>query len=68
VPGGWAPEALFGVVETALAEALRLAAEAVRWEVVAQLAEELAARRRARGEDGRDEPIAVILATRGGAR
>ena len=41
-----APEALVGVVETALAEALRLAAEAERWEIVVQLAEELAARRR----------------------
>ena len=37
--------ALVGVVETALAEALRLAAAAGRWEVVAQLAQELAARR-----------------------
>ena len=41
-----APEVLVGVVETALAEALGVAAEAGRWEIVAQLAEELAARRR----------------------
>jgi hypothetical protein len=40
-------QALVGVVETALAEALRLAAEAERWEIVAQLAEEPAARRKA---------------------
>jgi hypothetical protein len=39
---------LVGVVETALARALTLAAEAGRWEVVAQLAEELSARQRAR--------------------
>lgn len=38
------PDALVGVVETALARALALAAEAGRWEIVAQLAEELAAR------------------------
>ena len=42
------PDALVGVVETALARALTLAAEAGRWEIVAQLAEELAARQRAR--------------------
>jgi hypothetical protein len=40
------PDALVGVVETALARALTLAAEAGRWEIVAQLAEELAARQR----------------------
>jgi hypothetical protein len=46
---------LRGVVETALASALKLAAEAQRWELVAQLAEELAARRcsRASGPLGR---------------
>ena len=38
--GRLAPEALVGVVATALAEALRLAAEAERWEIVAQLAED----------------------------
>jgi hypothetical protein len=42
------PEALVGVVETALARALILAAEAGRWEIVVQLAEELAARQRSR--------------------
>jgi hypothetical protein len=42
------PDALVGVVETALAQALMLAAEAGRWELVAQLAEELSARHRAR--------------------
>ena len=46
-------EALVGVVETALARALTLAAEAGRWEIAAQLADELAARQRAR--EGRSE-------------
>jgi hypothetical protein len=36
---------LGGVVETALAEALTLAAQAGRWEVVEQIAAELRARR-----------------------
>jgi len=54
--GRLAPEALVGVVATALAEALRLAAEAERWEIVAQLAEELAARRQTR-RDGRQKRI-----------
>jgi hypothetical protein len=58
--GRLAPEALVGVVETALAEALRLAAEAKRWEIVAQLADELAARRRAR--DGAPDASAVGVA------
>jgi plasmid maintenance system antidote protein VapI len=44
-----------------------LAAEPERWEIVAQLAEDLAARR-ARGVDRRDEPGARTLATRRGAR
>jgi hypothetical protein len=44
------PDALVGVVETALARALTLAAEAGRREIVAQLAEELSARQRAREE------------------
>jgi hypothetical protein len=48
--GRLAPEALLGVVETALAEALRVAAEAQHWEIVLQLAEELGARLRARRE------------------
>jgi hypothetical protein len=43
-------DALVGVVETALARALTLAAEAGRWEIVTQLAEELAARQRTRDE------------------
>jgi hypothetical protein len=63
-----APEALVGVVETALAEALRLAAEAERWEIVVQLAEELAARPLARREPERAEPSTGHLATRRGAR
>ena len=42
------PVTLVGVVETALARALTLAADAGRWGIVAQLAEELAARQRAR--------------------
>jgi hypothetical protein len=60
------PEALVGVVETSLAEALRLAAEAKHWEIVAQLAEELATRRRAR--DGGREVLAATLAGRSRAR
>ena len=40
--------ALGGVVETALARALVLAAEAKRWDVVQQIAGELEARRLAR--------------------
>ena len=63
-----APEALVGVVETALAEALRLAAEAERWQIVAQLAAELAARRRARSERHADDLSPVRLAKRGGTR
>ena len=62
------PEALVGVVETALAEALRLAAEADLWEIVAQLAEELAARRGSRENARRDERGTGSLATRGRAR
>jgi hypothetical protein len=38
-------------VETALAEALQLAARAQRWELVERIAAELAARRTAREED-----------------
>ena len=45
---------LRGVVEPALARVLMLAAEAERWEVVAQIAAELAARRRTR--EGRRRP------------
>jgi hypothetical protein len=44
--------ALSGVVETALARALVLAAEAQRWEVVQQIAGELEARRLARAGAG----------------
>jgi hypothetical protein len=46
-------EALVGVVETALANALLVSAEAERWEIVARLAAELAARRRARRSERR---------------
>jgi hypothetical protein len=53
------PDALVGVVETALARALTLAAEAGRWEIVAQLAEELAARGRGRRNSAPSEPSNV---------
>ena len=43
---------LTGVVETALAEALVLAAQAQQWDMVADLALELAARRRERAASG----------------
>ncbi len=39
---------LAGVVEPALAEALKLAARAGRWDIVEQLAQELEARRKGR--------------------
>jgi hypothetical protein len=58
------PEGLVGVVETALARALMLAAEAGRWEIVAQLAEELAARGRGRRNSAPVEPNDGSLATR----
>jgi hypothetical protein len=45
---------LRGVVEPALARVLMLAADAERWELVAQIAAELAARRRTR--EGRRRP------------
>jgi hypothetical protein len=48
--GGVPASEFAGVVETALARALTLAAEAQRWEVVAQLATELRARRESRVE------------------
>jgi hypothetical protein len=57
------PDALVGVVETALARALALAAEAGRWEIVAQLAEELAARGRRRGNSAPGARSAGSLAT-----
>ena len=57
------PDALVGVVETALARALELAAEAGRWEIVAQLAEELAARGRGRGNSAPGARSAGSLAT-----
>jgi len=66
--GRLAPGALVGVVATALAEALRLAAEAERWEIVAQLAEELAARRQARSEQQADELGPERLAKKGSTR
>jgi hypothetical protein len=58
------PEVLVGVVETALARALMLAAEAGRWEIVAQLAEELTARGRGRRNSAPGEPNDGSLATR----
>jgi hypothetical protein len=63
-----APEALVGVVDTAFAGALRFAAEAERWEIVAQLAAELAARRLARSEQRADDLSPEHLAKRGSAR
>jgi hypothetical protein len=68
--GSWwlRPEALVGVVETALAAALRLAAQAQRWELVARLAEELAARRRARTEPGTGGLGSERLVNRGRSR
>jgi len=62
------PKAFAGVVETALAKGLQLAADAQRWEIVAQLAEELATLRSARGERRRSEPRTGHLVTRRGAR
>jgi hypothetical protein len=62
------PDALVGVVETALARALMLAAEAGRWEIVAQLAEELAARGRGRENSAPGDPNSGSLATRRRAR
>jgi hypothetical protein len=56
------PEALVGVVDTALARAMALAAEAGRWEIVAQLAEELAARQRAR------DALGKVVEREGGGR
>ena len=55
--GRLAPQELAGVVETALAAALRLAAESKRWEIVVQLAEELAARRSTRGQPSAAEVV-----------
>lgn len=54
---------LIGVVEPALARALVLAAKAQRWEIVAQIATELAARRRAR--KGRRRPRRPDIETLG---
>jgi len=62
------PDARVGVVETALARALMLAAEAGRWEIVAELAEELAARGRGRGNSAPGDPNSGSLATRRRAR
>jgi hypothetical protein len=57
------PDVLVGVVETSLARALMLAAEAGRWGIVAQLAEELAARGKRRGNSAPGEPSCGDLAT-----
>lgn len=66
--GRWAPNAFAEVVETALAEALRLAATAHQWALVASLAEELAARHRDRGARQRQPPNPARLAIRARAR
>jgi hypothetical protein len=50
-----APPDLHGVIETALARALVLAAEGQRWELVAQIANVLAARR-----DGRTDRVPMV--------
>lgn len=63
-----APGALVGVVETALGEALRLAAEAQRWELVAQLADELLVRRNRRAGSKARRRKTGRLATGGRAR
>ena len=63
IDGRLPPDALVGVVETVLARALALAAEAGRWEIVAQLAEELAARGRGRGNSAPGARSAGSLAT-----
>jgi hypothetical protein len=60
------PDVLVGVVETTLARALTFAAEARRWEIVAQLAEALAARQRAR--DGLSGVVRPETASRGDLR
>jgi hypothetical protein len=62
------PDVLARVVETALGDALRLAAEAGRREIVVQLAEELVARRRGRGSAEGADPKVPRLATRSRAR
>ena len=48
-----------GVVETAIAAALKLAAEAQQWDVVFVLAQELVARRVSRRRDGVPQPAAA---------
>jgi hypothetical protein len=62
---------LSNVVETALARALVLAAEAKQWEMVTQIADELLARRHARGMLNRlassqdDEKVGIDLVGKG---
>jgi hypothetical protein len=56
-------DALVGVVETALARALELAARAGRWELVGQLARELEARRQNRHGRSAAEVLAICAAT-----
>jgi len=51
-------------VETAIAAALKLAAEAEQWGIVAQLANELAVRRRLNGGHEVQPSTAVILGRR----
>jgi hypothetical protein len=62
------PGALLGVVETAFARALMLAAEAGRWEIVAQLAQELAARGTGRRNPAAGASSAERLARQGRSR
>ena len=59
-PSSEALPPLSGIAESALAEALRAASVAKRWDVVAQLAEELQARRRAREGDGGGADVVSI--------
>jgi hypothetical protein len=58
-----APEALVGLFESALVEALILAAKAKRWERVTQLAEELA-RRQDQRNSGQHSGAAGMAASR----
>jgi hypothetical protein len=54
------------VVETAIAAALKLAAEAQQWDIVAQLALELEARRAIRSDGG--QPSGTVIVARQGTK